>query len=735
MCGIAGIVRTTPSGEAARGIPDEWVRTLDERIAWRGPDDAGLFYDFAHTAEGQTIEVLLIHRRLAIIDLEDGAQPMVSEVGGGDGSADGGVDGEVDRLAVVFNGCLYNHRELRAALEDRGHRFVTDHSDTEPLLHLYRHRRGLVRSHRRVADDGAAGDAGDDALRKAERTLGVLEGMFAYAVWDRRAARVVLGRDRHGEKPLWISRRRDGVLVFASTIAAVEALHDVLGWDGVESLRGSNGAERGRGAADRLDVSACVDWFGLGWSSERGPQRGIVALGPGEELVIEAEREEALGPLRSFALALLILPFAIPVLVVAATLLVLVGGVIWLGAALPYLLILLLPLPASVVLRAFGKPSPRKLVQREVELVNTADRLINEAVRGMLEADVPLGLFLSGGVDSSLVTHYACRHAGALPAFCVRMPDEAYDESSYARMAAEVCGADLHLIDPPTDVLGDLERLVALIGAPFADSSLLPSWWLCRGASEHVKVALSGDGGDELFLGYERQRVAGMLHWAGPLIALLPTRLFDRSDPKSRSAKIARLIEASRGAGYVDLVAVFPAPMRRRLLGGPWRGALAAGEEPLQAHAFDRLHYLAGDLMLKTDTAGMAAHLEVRAPLLHPSVSDFATGLPAKDAMLGGERKGLLRALARRHFDAALIDRPKMGFALPIGRWFREDYGGLRTTLHDAMSSARGFGEAGEVIGLRMDRVRAMVEEHQSGAADHGQRLFLLLTLALWARR
>ncbi|MGP1347006.1 MAG: asparagine synthetase B family protein [Phycisphaerales bacterium] len=738
MCGIAGIVRITPRGEAARGIPDEWLDILDASIAWRGPDDHGRFRDTAVTDDGLSVEVALVHRRLAIIDPAWGRQPMSSTL---DADPD-------DHLCVVFNGCLYNHADLRERLEACGHAFLTDHSDTEVLLHLYRHRRALVPSRRAAAPDRT--ERGDDALDDLARTVSALHGMYAFAVWDRRMARLVLARDPHGEKPLWITRRRGGVIAFASTIAALSSLHDALGWEDVQEPgdgalgavgRDPTGQKPGRRArvggeesAPRLDTPSCIDWLALGWSSQHAPHRGIAPVAPGEELVIEPESAEPRTPLRNLALAVLILPIALPVLVIAATLLVAVGAVVWLGAALPYLLILLLPLPAGFVLRAFGRPSPRRLVQREIELIDTVEGLIDEGVREMLEADVPLGLFLSGGIDSSLVSLHACRHAGRLPAFCVRMPDEAYDESSYARVAAEVAGADLHVIDPPEDLLSDLEALIGLIGAPFADSSLLPAWWLCRGAGEHIRVALSGDGGDELFLGYERQRIAPMLRWASPLIAMLPVRAFDRSDPRSRSSKIARLIEASRGAGYVDLVAHFPTGERRRLLRGAWRGALASGTDPILGERFDLRHYLPGDLLLKTDTAGMAAHIEVRAPLLHRSVSEFALALPRKDAMLRNERKGLLRALARRRFPEELVDRPKMGFAIPVGRWFREDRSGMRSALLDAVGSASAFGSAGEALDIDLARVRAMIEEHQSGQRDHGPRLFGLLTLAIWGQ-
>lgn len=694
MCGIAGIIRFTPAGQSPRGIPEEWIDALDASIAWRGPDGRGTFRDETTTRDGQTVQVALIHRRLAILDIAGGRQPMVWQPRPGS-TPD-------DRLALTFNGCLYNHRQLRTQLAAIGHHFTTDHSDTEALLHLCKHRRAQRDNPTRSDPLNAA------PLRE------VLQGMYAYAAWDRAAAMLTLARDPHGEKPLWITQPDDSTLAFASTVAALRAFNKLsTAAAGPDAPAGDgsrvNHANTETDARSPLDRAACVDWFALGWSSMRSPLRSIVALSPGEEITIDAERLAAeAGHARCGSSASS-----------GSNAQQQRGATRW---------------PSFSAKQGSSVAVASALSVTPAEAMREVGRRLDAAVRDMLDADVPVGLFLSGGVDSSLVAHYACKHAGTLPAFCVRMPDAAYDESEYARLAARSCGAELCIIDPPADPLEDLKKLIAHIGVPFSDSSLLPTWWLCRGARERIKVALSGDGGDELFLGYERQRIARFIRNAKPLIALLPMRVLDRRDPKSRQAKLARLIEACRGAGGIDLLANFPLSLRRKLLRAPAQGELANSDDYPYDEAFDRQHYLPGDLMLKADTASMAAHLEARSPMLHPLVSDYAMRLPRRVLLLNNQRKGLLRALAKQHYAAAMIDRPKMGFALPIGRWFREDHAGFMTTLRDGFASSSPFGELGEALGLNIKRLQTMLDEHQAGSVDHGQRLFGLLVMVLWAK-
>jgi asparagine synthase (glutamine-hydrolysing) len=705
MCGIAGIIRVTPAGQPPRGIDDAWILALDQAIAWRGPDDRGVFRDTARAGDGQTVEVALVHRRLSIIDHAGGHQPMSCSVAdgaaraheheasgpAGRGEAGGAAGG---RMALVFNGAIYNHRALRATLIAAGAMFASDHSDTEALLRLCQH----LGDH--TGWPGALARGGDEAAGLGDGSAegAGVQGMYALACWDGRRAQLLLARDASGEKPLWVTRRAGGLLAFASTAAALAQLHALLGWEGALSWVEDAVVAAPKGGAAALQPAACADWLALGWSSMHAPQRGIAAIRPGAACVVDARAIDALT----------------------------LAQLGWDP-----------PGPARPARTTTARARARQLRTTPRQALALVDQQISAAVQQTLDADVPIGLFLSGGVDSSLVAHYACQHAGPLPAYCVRMPDPAYDESAYAQQAASACGAKLTLIDPPADPLADLRALIGLIGVPLGDSSLLPAWWLCRGAGQSVRVALTGDGGDELFLGYERQRAARWLGALAPLAWALPPavvgRVLDRRDPKSRSAKLARLIDAARGVrapgGGMDLLAIFPRSLRQRVLAGPVDGQLLGHRYDAR---FDLEHALPGDLMLKTDTASMAAHVEARAPLLHPLVRKASASLPRSTLALGGKRKGLLRALARRHYPAALVDRPKMGFAVPIGRWLAEDHGGLGTALGDALASSQPFGPLHDALPLSMPALRSMFDEHRAGRVDHGQRLFVLLSLWLW---
>ena len=388
--------------------------------------------------------------------------------------------------------------------------------------------------------------------------------------------------------------------------------------------------------------------------------------------------------------------------------------------------------------------------------------LLEQAVSRRLEADVPLGCFLSGGVDSSLIAYMAKKHKADLLTFSVRMPDSRYDESSHAERVAAHLGIDHSILDVSISPAEDLLYLIHTLGQPFGDSSILPMYWVSKAARQQVKVALSGDGGDELFLGYERYLAAPFLARYWWWLRMLPAYPFHRFHPKSRVNKLARMVEMARdfpALGVMGMEAIFTIEqlnaLKPSIRSGRWSCSLdddhsvmhglasmgcPAGETPAaeaitRLRDFDLEYYLPNDLLRKTDTASMACGLEVRCPFLDRDLASAVLAMPVDELIPGGERKGLLRRIARKYLPRECVDRPKMGFAIPIGEWFRSDDlphkgSGMKTLLLDHLNSAEPFG----AISLNQKAVQRFIDEHMSGKRDHGQRLFTLLTLSIWAR-
>jgi asparagine synthase (glutamine-hydrolysing) len=672
MCGIGGILRTD-----GRPIPEEWLDVIDARIAYRGPDGAGRFRDRVEfvddRGEKRIIEVAFVHRRLSIIDHADGAQPMVSERG---------RDRSEGLVAVVFNGCIYNHRELRAQLESSGHRFVTDHSDTEVLIHGWREWGEALPDH--------------------------LEGMYAFAVWDRTNRRCTIARDRFGEKPLYYRATETVAEDKSSLFVPVFAFASNVG-----TLQHMPAPSK-----------VCGDWCRGQWFL---PQ---ILLGYSPQVFH--------GP------DLIDLSEAAPNSSTTFDALTRTDHWTWRDDAEG---------------RDVDKPpSPTTGPAEQVPLEDSLER----AVARRLEADVPLGCFLSGGVDSSLIAHFAKKHKPDLMTFTVRMPDPRYDESMHAEAVARHLGTNHHTLDVAMKPAEDLVHLIDLLGQPFGDSSILPAYWVSKAACEHVKVALAGDGGDELFIGYERYLAAPFLarHWRW--LRFLPVSLLHRAHPKSRWSKLARLADMARdfpALGVRAMESLFTLHQLESLQPSirPGRWACSIEEDhsvlhglaamrgprrpipPDQAIAelrdFDLEHYLPGDLLRKTDTASMACALEVRSPYLDRDLARAVLAMPIEQLIPGGERKGLLKQIARKYLPRECVDRPKMGFAIPIGEWFRDDNlphrgAGMRTLLLDHLNSAEPFGP------VELDRkgVQRFIDEHLSGKRDHSHRLFTLLTLSIWAR-
>ncbi len=669
MCGIAGILRVHPPGTEVppplAAIPEAWLDILDESIKHRGPDGQGRFRDRAVRPDGTVVDVALVHRRMAVIDLADGKQPMVSSRG-------------EDTVAVVFNGCIYNHRELRKELQAAGHEFVTDHSDTEVLIHGWREWGSELPSH--------------------------LDGMFAFMIWDRTRGELFVARDRFGEKPLYFSQvgpRKPFTLALSSTVPGLER----IGSDQADSN------EQHRQTAQFV----ASRWIRFGcWNQPPGYAVGEVSPG----VAGSAPATDGVGRF--------------------------VNG------------------PKESDWRRWVPASGRRT---KSTAASHFDDLLSRAVASRLDSDVPVGCFLSGGVDSSLIAVHAKLHRPDIRAFTVRMPEQRFDESKFAAQVARHIQIPHTVLDCDAHPAEDLVHLIQQLGLPFGDSSLLPTYWVCKAAATQVKVALSGDGADELFGGYRRYQAARAMGMLGVFRHLLWAALpFVRPDesPDSPATRRRRFIEAAIGQQYLDLTSIFPSRMGRELgveqnrwpvLARVILGVFRLGADvasPLFeltnnlgvtiAMISDVGAYLPDDILRKTDTASMAIPVEVRAPYLDRELSAAALETRIGHLMPGGQRKGLLREVARKHLPSEIVDRPKQGFAIPIGDWFRSDYGGMKQLLMDHLNSAEPWGPASLGIDLNMKFVRQMLDEHMgtgmSGRVvrDHSQRLYMLLVLSIWGK-
>ncbi len=670
MCGIAGILRLHdpkdgPPPHPLEAIPEAWLDILDESIKHRGPDGQGRFRDRATRADGTIVDIAFVHRRLSIIDHEGGHQPMVH---------DGRrlrpdltyARGETPRLAhelcpasecpdlvaAVFNGCIYNHRELRKELEAGGHVFETDHSDTEVLVHGWR-----AWGMSLTAD---------------------LDGMFAIQAWDRTRGHWGAFRDLVGEKPQYsmvLDQARDPGNIAASASSPVSLL----------AL-----AQLTR-RSDRVWLEPmCVrDWIERGWSDlNETPTYTVNAFYPDD-------RREC--------------PFE--------------------GAC-------------SVAICGNSHKMPERDPSAELDH-QYLDQLIHAAVKSRLESDVPLGCFLSGGLDSGLIAAHAVRELRELQTFTVRMPFGSYDESPLAAEIARHLNTNHTTLDCEASPAADIVHLIHQLGLPFGDSSLLPTYWVSRAARQHVRVALAGDGGDELFGGYQRHTANHFLNRWRIALSTLPSALLPSRDPQAKLSKLHRLTDAARHGGYDELVRIFPTSFRHRLFakGDNDPSRFSRTRDPLRD---DFSSYLPDDLLRKTDTASMAVGLEVRAPFLARDLVEAALRTPLNVLMPNGQRKGLLKQVARRYLPDHIVDRPKQGFAIPVGEWFRSDYGGMRQLLYDHLESSDpfpGLGEAG--VEINMGFVRRMLREHDAAGKkslnpwhgrDHSQRLYMVLVLSIWAK-
>jgi asparagine synthase (glutamine-hydrolysing) len=624
MCGIAGVLYRDPARPADQAV----LAAMGESIAHRGPDGEGFF-----SAPG----VGLVHRRLAIIDLAGGRQPLGNED---------------DSVQVVFNGEIYNYQGLRADLEAKGHRFRTN-SDTEVLVHLYEEEgEGLV-----------------------ER----LRGMFAFAVWDAPSRRLLLARDRLGIKPLYYCR--DGEkLVFGSELKAL-LMHPGVGRE--------------------VDPAALEDYLGYGMvSGERAIFRGVRKLPPGHTLLIQP------------------------------------GG--WDRAPRSYWQI---------------RRDPDESLSFE-QWQQAVRAKVHEAVKLHLIADVPVGAFLSGGVDSSVVVSASAGATqGALRTFSIGFQEEAYSELPYAREVARQFGAQ-HTEEVVTpDAVSLLDDLTWYYDEPFADTSAIPTFLVSRLASRHVKVVLSGDGGDEAFGGYSRYahdlREAAIRRrlplWLrrgvlGPVARVWPKADWLPRPLRARTALTNLSLDAD--AAYANTLALCRPPMRRRLLAADLAATLnghdsgrlirtsyaaAPASDPLSGMlAADLATVLPDDFLVKVDRASMANGLEVRPPLLDHELMELAARIPSRWKVQGKQTKVIFKRAFEARLPSSVTRRPKQGFELPIDGWLR---GPLRETFEGSVL------RPGAAVNGLIDQgvVRGLYRSHLAGVGRHGGVLWALLVLARWA--
>ncbi len=621
MCGIAGLYHlTTP-----KPIDPPRIERMCDALIHRGPDGGGVW-----TAPG----IGLGHRRLSIIDVAGSRQPMAS--------ADG-------RAMLVFNGEIYNYRELRAELKALGATFRTD-GDSEVILAAWQH-------------------WGVECLMR-------LSGMFAFAIYDLAQRSLFLARDRVGVKPLFLAPLSDGSLAFASELKGLLA-HPLL--------------------RRELDPLAVEDYLAWGYVPDhRSILKGVEKLPAGHYLLL---RHNA--------------PMPRPVR--------------WWDI--------------SFAERHCGKPA-----DLEAELVH----LLRQAVSSRMVADVPLGAFLSGGVDSSSVVALMAEASVDKVRTCsIGFEEAALDETTYAEQVARRFGTEhcSRLVSP--DDFGHVDTLAAMFDEPFADASALPTWRVCQLARESVTVALSGDGADEALAGYRRHRfhhaedrMRRFLPQAvrGPLFGALGS-IYPKADwaPRPLRAKSTlQSLATSSEEGYAQALAVVPVEQRHALYSASFRARLGGyrAERPLielmeraparsgldRAQYADLAFWLPGDILTKVDRTSMAVSLEAREPLLDHRLLEFAARLPEGLRIRQGQGKWLMKQAMRRYLPEPILFRPKQGFVTPIAQWFRGPLADAARGIASATALARTGWFDGGVIG-------SIAEHHIAGRADHSRLLWQLLML------
>ncbi len=627
MCGIAGIINL--DGE---NVSAEILSAMNSAQEHRGPDEDDIYVNK---------NVGLAHRRLSIIDLSGGKQPLSNE----DGS-----------VWIVFNGEIYNHRELRPALEAKGHKFRTN-CDTEVIVHLYE-------------------EHGADCLP-------YLNGMFAFAIYDLKQEEILVARDRLGQKPLvyFETAKR---LVFSSELQSIRKHPDMPG---------------------EFNLQAVHDYLSLQYvPSPHTIFKGVNKLPPGHFLELDIAKRSA------------------------------------------------------KVQRFWTIDYSYKNNISFDDAKHQLRKLLEDAVEKRLMADVPYGAFLSGGIDSTIVVSIMARICDQpVQTFTIGFDESKYDERNFANIAVQ--GINKHGKFPldhhekvvqPND-FSVVEKLVKHYGEPFSDASMLPTYLLSRFTREHVTVALSGDGADELFAGYNRYLVMRFSLFAdflplgirknffGWLRKILPPK----TEERTFTGKIQRILQITSSDPehrYLDLISRFDEEMKKRVYGDQFADFSPSSTHNLMQKLFSKttspdfvekvmetdLHsYLNGDILAKVDIASMANSLEVRSPYMDHRVAEFAASLPLVFKQDGMTRKHILREAFREYLPRDLMGREKMGFGVPIAAWFRGKWDKpLREHLLEGESVAKGF--------FKKDAIEEMIRKHQRLKADYSYALWALLIFELF---
>lgn len=618
MCGICGFVTAN-----AAGLSHATLRRMTDALVHRGPDDAGTYY------QGR---VGLGSRRLSIIDLQSGRQPISNERG---------------TVWVVLNGEIVNYPDLRAELVAQGHRFTTN-SDTEVIIHLYE-------------------DVGSECVSR-------LRGMFAFALWDAEAEVLLLARDRLGIKPLYYMES-GGLLVFASEL---------------KSLLSVTGARE-------LDLHSLDDYITFGYiPGERSIFSGIHRLLPAHTLDWRKGR---------------------------------------------------------VHQREYWSLTYDRLAEVPSDQAGQLRVLLEDAVRAWRISDVPVGVFLSGGMDSSAVTALLCTiEQRPVMTFSIGFSDSRFDELQYARQLSARYKTDHHELVVDVDQLDLLPRLVSHLDEPFADNSAIPTFLVSQMARNWVKVALSGDGGDELFGGYTWTARDQYRRWYAsvprPARRLLERAILNGEIPSYARGWVAGLRRGLRDAagsiedGYLRRTTA-AGWLKSELYGPVLRAALSGYDAVEKARTVmesapvkdnrermlyaDQRLYLPDDILFKVDRMSMAHSLEVRPPLLDHQLVEFAAALPYHEKVRGLTTKVIFKRAVRDLLPQALLRQRKQGFSMPIGRWLRGSFG---TAARDFL--LHGPSRRRELWNLGF--VEWMLDEHQAGRHDFGHRIWCLLVFEIWAR-
>ena len=627
MCGIVGLFDTRGKSEIDRKL----LGRMNQTLFHRGPDEGGL-----HTEPG----LGLGHRRLSIIDVSEGQQPLFNE----DGS-----------VVVVFNGEIYNFRELAAELTELGHTFRT-HSDTEVIVHGWE-------------------EWGTNCVNH-------FRGMFAFGLWDRNQETLFLARDRLGIKPLYYASLDDGTFIFSSELKGLLA-HSTL--------------------SREMDPHAIEEYFSFGYVPEpKTIFKQAYKLSPGHSLTLRRNQQRLPHP-----------------------------NQYW-------------DVPFSLENSVSEQEAQEELIVR-----------LQEAVKIRLMSEVPLGAFLSGGVDSSaVVAMMAGLMKDPVNTCSISFGDPAFNESQYAQKVADRYHTQHHVEQVDKDDFDLIDKLASLYDEPFADSSAMPTYRVCELAKKRVTVVLSGDGGDENLAGYRRyrwhlyeERLRSVLtpRLRKPLFSLLGN-LYPKADwaPKFLRAKSTfESLARDSVEGYFHSVSIMGDKMRQNLFSSSFKRSLQSYQavEVLRFHAgkcpvkdslsqvqyLDMKTYLVGDILTKVDRASMAHSLEVRVPLLDHKLVEWISGISPSLKLRGHEGKYILKKALENHLPNDILYRDKMGFAVPLANWFR---GPLRKRIYKAL-----MGPTLANTGIfNQSFLKEMLDQHQSGRRDYSAPLWTLLMFESFLR-